>query len=384
MFKEILNLIRQLHPDQKSIPLHKPYFDDEDKLFLNKCIDTSFVSTAGQFTTDFEQILKEYSKSKYVLTTINGTSALQLALKVVGVESGDEVLTQKISFVATANAIVYNQAEPIFIDSQKNNMGMDPELLEEFLTKNTKFDDFGKCINLLTNKIIKACVPVHVLGQTADIIKIVSICDKFNIPVIEDAAEALGSTYNNKHLGTFGALGILSFNGNKIITTGGGGAILINQEKYYHHLKHLITLAKIDHPWEISHDEVGFNFRMPSLNAALGLSQIKKIDRILKQKKKITQTYNECLVSLDKKIYSVDIVGQHNNWINAVIFSEQNSRDEFLKISNIENIFTKPIWMPLNNLKMYQKCLSINNGNAEKFYEKIVLLPSSVCSLENY
>ncbi len=378
MFNEIINFIKSLYK-RDFIPLHEPVFIGKEKDYLLKCLDSTYVSYVGEFVDKLEKAIEQFTGSKYAIATVNGTSALHIALLLVGVEREDEVITQPLTFVATCNAIKYAGAEPVFVDISKNTLGMAPESLEYFFKNHTYVNKDGYLINKETKRKVKACVPMHTFGHPCEIEDIVSLCEKYNIPVIEDAAESLGSFYKNKHTGTFGKIGILSFNGNKIITTGGGGMILTNDEKMVKRAKHITTTAKVPHQYEYYHDEVGYNYRMPNINAAIGLAQMEQLPKFLEIKRQIAKTYKEFFKNFkDIKFIEESEYSQSNYWLNAILFENKKQRDEFLEYSNKNGVLTRPAWTLMYKLPMYKDCFKIETQNAEYIEERLVNLPSGV------
>jgi len=377
MFEDIIYFIKELYGDKEFIPLHEPCFIGNEKKYLNKCIDSTFVSSVGKFVDDFEEKIANYTGSKYAIATSNGTSALHISLILANVSQDDEVITQPITFVATCNAIQYCGAIPLFVDVDRETMGLSPGILLEFLEKNT-FMRNENCINTKTNRIIKACVPVHTFGNPCRISEIKEICDKFNISLVEDAAESLGSLFRNKHTGTFGKMGVISFNGNKIITAGGGGCIITDDHKLALKAKHLTTTAKIPHKWNFSHDMVGYNYRMPNLNAALVVAQLENLDIYLKSKRKLAKLYNDFFEDYDCSFFIEPKDAMANNWLNTVILRDKKDRDIFLEKTNSSGIMARPIWNLMNSLSMYRECQSSSLANSEWLADRVVNLPSSV------
>lgn len=377
MYKETIDFIKKLYNTDNDIPLHAPCFAGNEKQYLQECIDTTYVSYVGKFVTRFEDMIKDFTGAKYAIATTNGTVALHTALMLSGVKRNDEVLTQALTFVATANAISYCAATPVFIDSDKETLGMSPENLETFLRNETILNDDGYCYNIKTFRRISACVPVHIFGHPVKINYIKSICDTFNIPVVEDAAEALGSLYKSKHVGTFGKIGILSFNGNKIITTGGGGMIVTDDEAIAKRARHVTTTAKVPHPWEFAHDEIGYNYRMPNVNAAIGCAQMENLTKYLENKRELAQTYKGFFEQkgIDFVVEPEDC--RSNYWLNAIVLKDRNQRDEFLKYSNSNGVMTRPVWKLMNNLEMFRDCQTANLDNAKWLEERIANIPSS-------
>jgi len=364
---------------KNTAPLHEPVFDGNEWIYLKACLDSSYVSSVGKFVDQFEADLVKYTDSKYAIATVNGTSALHIALKVINVEKDDEVLVPSLSFVATANAVIYSNATPHFVDSSPNTLGIDPEKLDDYLFNNTE-QKSGHCFNKITKKRIKAIIPMHTFGHPVDLEYLLKVTKKFNIDIVEDAAESLGSFYKGKHTGTFGLVGTLSFNGNKIITTGGGGAIITNNREIAALAKHLTTTAKLRHKWEFIHNTVGYNYRMPNINAALGCSQLEKINDKLKTKRILFHKYNEEFMKIDGiSLFSEPKNSRSNYWLQTLVLdnSDINVRDEILKITNEDNIQTRPIWKPLHQLKPFKNCPRMNVENAISLYEKIINIPSS-------
>lgn len=378
MYNKIVEFIQNIYNTNAFIPLHEPKFIGNEKRYLSECIESTFVSSVGKYVDKFEEKIASYTGSKYAIATINGTSALHISLKLVDVDENCEVITQALSFVATVNAIKYCGAEPIFLDVSKNTLGLSPKSLVNFLNKNTIFDHNGNCINKKTKKIIKACVPMHTFGHPCKIDKIVSICNDYNIAVVEDAAESLGSLYKNRHTGTFGKIGTFSFNGNKIITTGGGGMIITDDESLAIRAKHLTTTAKVPHKWEYSHDEIGFNYRMPNLNAALGVAQLENLTRFLYKKRELAHKYS--IFFKNSKISFINETGdsKSNYWLQSIVLKNKKQRDEFLEITNQRGIMTRPIWKLLNSLDMFKESQCDSLKNSKWLEKRVVNIPSSV------
>lgn len=376
-FKKISTFIRDLYPDKEIIPLHEPLFIGNEVKYLKECIETTFVSRVGPFVDRFETMIEEYTGAKKAVVCISGTNALHIALILSGVERDDEVITQPLTFIATTNAISYCGANPVFVDVSKKTLGMDPDKLEDFLIKKTSISK-GYCINKLSGKRIKACVPMHTFGHSAEIESIKDICDRFQIDLIEDAAESLGSKYKNKHTGTFGKFGILSFNGNKTITTGGGGMILTNDLMLGERAKHLTTQAKVPHPWEYIHDEIGYNYCMPNLNAALGCAQLENLDIYISKKRGIADKYKKFFESINISFFSEPKNSFSNYWLNVIFLKDRAERDAFLEYTNCNGIRTRPSWRLMNKLSMFQNCITGDLSNANQIEDTLVNLPSSV------
>lgn len=378
MLQNLINFIRKIYNSQDFIPLHVPNFLGNEKKYLNECIDTTFVSYVGAFVTKFEEMTRDFTGAGFAVATVSGTTALQIALQIAGVKSGDEVITQPLTFAATCNAIVHAGGTPVFVDVDKHTLGMSPEKLFDFLNQTSIVKDDGYCYNRSSGRRIAACLPVHIFGFPARIDEIIEICHKFNIVVVEDAAESLGSFYKGKHTGTFGKLGILSYNGNKTVTTGGGGMILTDKEGLAKRAKHITTTAKKPHPYEFVHDEIGYNFRMPNVNAAIGVAQMEYIDKILENKRQTAMLYKEFCED-----NGIDFITEPENtfsnyWLNTIVLKNLDERNEFLKFSNENGVMTRPIWRLMNKLPMFERCQSGNLENSLWYEERVVNLPSSV------
>lgn len=360
------------------VSLHAPTFRGNEKKYLLKCIDENFVSSVGKGIILFEERIKKFVGINHAIATVNGTSALHTALKVGKVNNGDEVITQGLTFVATCNAISYTGASPIFIDVDKKTMGMSPDALIEFLEKNTFKNLKGETINKNTNKKISACVPMHTFGYPCRIDEIIEICNKYSIQVIEDSAESLGSFYKNKHTGNFGLSGIFSFNGNKIITTGGGGMIVSKNKAYAESCRHITTTAKVKHKFEFIHDQIAFNYRMPNINAVLGLAQLESLETFINKKRSLAKSYHKLFENLGISIFKEPKNSRSNYWLNCIILNNAKEKNDFLEIANEKGVMARPIWTLMNNLKIYQKCQTDNLKNSKWLYDKVVCLPSGV------
>jgi perosamine synthetase len=375
--KSIVNFIRSIYNTDSFIPLHEPRFMGNEKKYLSECVDSTFVSSVGKFVDRFELAAAEFTGAKYAIATSNGTSALHISLIIAGVEVGDEVITQPLTFVATCNAISYSNAKPIFVDVDRDTMGMSPEALESFLSLNATIKNL-QCVNKSTGNIIKACIPMHTFGHPCRINDIQKICKKWNIALIEDSAESLGSFYNGQHTGTFGDLGVLSFNGNKIITSGGGGCILTNKEEIAKKAKHITTTAKEPHKWDYTHDMVGYNYRMPNLNAALIVAQLEQLNTFLKNKRLLAKTYENFFNNRGLNFVSEPENSKSNYWLNSIILDDLNKRNLFLEETNSQGIMTRPIWTLMNKLSMFKEAQCGNLTNAEWLENRVVNIPSSV------
>ena len=376
MYKDVVSFIQKIYKTTDFIPLHEPKFIGNEKKYLNECIDSTFVSSVGEFVDEFEEKISEYTGSKYAVTTSNGTSALHISLLLANVKCNDEVITQPLTFVATCNAISYCNAKPIFIDVDKDTMGLSPSALLNFLEANTSVVN-NQCINNSTGKVIKACVPMHTFGNPCRIDEIKDICDQYNICLIEDAAESLGSLYKGKHTGTFGKMGVMSFNGNKIITAGGGGCIITDSEELAKKAKYLTTTAKVPHKWEFTHDFTGYNYRMPNINAALLVAQLESIEQLLSKKRKLSYAYKTFFDSQKIEFNVEPKNAKSNYWLNAIILKDKEQRDFFLRETNLNNIITRPIWTLMNKLPMYQNSQTDKLDNSLWLADRVVNIPSS-------
>jgi aminotransferase in exopolysaccharide biosynthesis len=363
MYSNVINFIRDTFKEPEAfIPLHAPYFGGNEKKYLLDTIDSTFVSSVGAYVNRFEEMMAEITGAKYAIATTNGTTALHLALITAGVKRDEEVITQPLTFVATANAITHATAIPVFVDVDKDTMGLSPVALQAFLSENAEIKD-GKTINKTTGRRIAACVPMHTFGFPCRIDEIAEVCGKYNIPLVEDAAESLGTFYKGKHTGNFGLVAAFSFNGNKTVTCGGGGALVTNDEKLAQHAKHLSTTAKIPHPYEFVHDEVGYNYRMPNLNAAVACAQLEQLSTILNNK--------------DIQFVTEIRDGKANYWLNTIVLNNLEERDAFLKATNDSKVMTRPIWKLMNKLAMYAYCQCGPLDNSLWLEERVVNIPSS-------
>jgi perosamine synthetase len=375
--ENIIKFIRETFDTKEFIPLHEPRFLGNEKKYLNECIDSTFVSSVGKFVDEFEKEFAKFVGSKYAVATVNGTSALHIALLLAGVEKDDEVITQALTFVATANAISYIGAKPIFLDVDLETMGLSPKSLENFLQTNCILEN-GVCKNKKSGKKVKAIVPMHTFGHPAKIDELVEIAEKWNIKVVEDSAESLGSFYKEKHTGTFGDFGVFSFNGNKIITSGGGGVIVTDNETLAKKAKHLTTTAKIQHKWEYIHDEVGFNYRMPNLNASLLVAQLENLNSYLENKRDLAEKYKKFFQNENLKFIEEPKNSKSNYWLNAILLKDKNERDRFLEMTNQNGVMTRPIWKLMNELEMFKNCQTDDLKNSKYLADRVVNIPSSV------
>ncbi|ENZ3885535.1 aminotransferase LegC [Campylobacter coli] len=377
MFEKEISFIKSLF-NKENIALHEPCFIGNEKKYLLECIDNGFVSSVGEFVTRFEEALKEKTKARFVIATNTGTAALHIALLANGIDENCEVITQSISFVATANAIAYTGAKPVFLDIDENTLSLSPKALEHFLENQTYQKD-NLSYNKTTHKPIKACVIMHTFGLSAHIKAIKELCEKYHILLIEDAAEALGSTYENKALGTFGKCGILSFNGNKIITGGCGGAILSDDENLAKLAKHLSTTAKIPHPYEYDHDRIAYNYRLCNINAAILLAGLENLELFLENKRELAKIYKDFFKNHDKCKFIDEKSNEKSNfWLNTLLFKNENLRNIFLEECLKNNIFVRPIWKSLPSLKAFQNCQSDELINTKNLEKRLINLPSSI------
>lgn len=375
--QETISFIQETFNTTEFIPLHVPRFTGNEKQYLMETIDSTFVSSVGAYVDKFEAMMQELTATQKAVAVVNGTSGLQVALRLVGVKEGDEVLTQALTFVATANAIAYNAAKPVFVDVDRDTMGLSPQALSDFLEQYGELREDG-CYNSKTGNKISACLPMHTFGFPVRIDEIIKICTKWEIPVVEDAAESLGSEFKGEPTGSFGELGVFSFNGNKIVTCGGGGAIVSNNIELGEKAKYLTTTAKKPHPYEYHHDELGYNFRMPNLNAALACAQLESLNSFLKNKRDLAESYAHFFEEQDVKFRTEMPNTTANYWLMCVELESKQERDFFLKETNDAGVMTRPIWQLMYKLPMYKDCLRDEQVNAEFLEDRIVNIPSSV------
>lgn len=375
--QSIISFIQDAFRTKDFIPLHEPRFRGNEKKYVLDTIDSTFVSSVGAYVDRFEVMMQGITATKKAIATVNGTSALQIALRLAGVSTGDEVITQALTFVATANAIAHNGATPIFLDVDLDTMGLSPKAVQLFLDEYGEIREDG-CYNKSTGKKIAACIPMHTFGFPVHLDELIHVCDQWNIPVVEDAAESLGSEYKGKQTGSFGKLGIFSFNGNKTVTCGGGGAIVTNYIELGIKAKYLTTTAKRPHPYEFFHDELGYNFRMPNLNAALACAQLEQLDGMLESKRELALLYQDFFSSQGIYFRTELPDTKANYWLMCVELENKEERDLFLKETNSNKVMTRPIWQLMYRLPMYQDCHRDAQKNAEFLEERIVNIPSSV------
>ena len=377
-FHKIIDFIKSKFPNQEIISLHEPKFSGREKEYVIDTINSTFVSSVGPYVDKFELMMSEITKTKKSIATVNGTSALQVALRLSGVKTGDEVITQALTFIATINSIIYNNADPIFLDVDIDTMGLSPKSVNNFLEENGEIREDGFCYNKKTNKKIAACMPMHTFGFPVHLDELILVCSKWNIPIVEDAAESIGSEYNNKPTGSFGKLGVFSFNGNKIITSGGGGTIVTNDIELGLKAKHLVTTAKVPHLYEYIHDEIGYNFRMPNLNAALACAQLEQLYPFILNKRKLANEYKNDFDKLGVKFRSELPNTKANYWLMCIELENRKDRDSFLKETNASQIMTRPIWQLIFKSPIYSKFQRDSQENAMYLEDRIVNIPSSV------
>jgi len=375
--QKIVDFIKQTFNTQEFIPLHEPQFFGNEKKYLNDCIDSTFVSSVGKYVDTFEKEFARTVGSKHAIATVNGTAALHISLILADVKKDDEVITQPLTFIATCNAISYIGAKPIFVDVDLDTMGLSPESLKNFLETNCEIQN-SKCINKTTGKTIKACVPMHTFGHPCKIVEIKEICDMWHIALVEDAAESLGSYYKDKHTGTFGKIGAFSFNGNKIITSGGGGVIVTDDEALAKRAKHITTTAKIAHHYEYVHDEIGYNYRLPNINAALLVAQLEQLEKFLASKRDLATQYKEFFANENITFIEEPKECKSNYWLQVVVLQDINQRNEFLEFTNKNGVMSRPIWKLMNELEMFKDCQKTDLKNAKYLEERVVNIPSSV------
>ena len=378
MYEKVISFIHKLYGTEEFVPLSVPKFMGNEKKYLEECIDTTFVSSVGKFVDRFENDMAAYTGAKKAVVCVSGTSALHMAMMLVGVERNDEVLTQALTFIATCNAISYIGAHPVFIDVDKDTIGLSPIAVKNWLAKNAEIRN-GECFNKNTGRRVKACVPMHTFGHPIHIEELIQICEEYHIEVVEDAAESIGSLYKGKHTGTFGKVSAISFNGNKTITTGGGGMMLFNDGELAAKAKHLTTQAKVPHRWEFRHDHIGYNYRMPNINAALGCAQLENIDKFIESKRQVAAEYTELFKNVDGIDFFTEPENTFSNyWLNAVILKDKAAQQAFLQQTNDNGVMTRPIWELMNRLPMFEHCENDGLENTIWFADRVVNIPSSV------
>ena len=377
MVNEMITFIKKRFNQDKFIPLHVPKFNGNEKKYLEECINSTYVSSVGPFVDKFEDLINGITNVKKTTAVVNGTAGLQVALNLVGVKKNNEVLTQSLTFVATANAIAYNNAHPVFLDVDIDTMGLSPKAVNAFLTKYGELRENG-CFNKKTGRKIAACLPMHTFGFPVHLNKLKKVCKDWKIPIVEDAAESLGSKYMGKSTGSFGEVGVFSFNGNKIITSGGGGAIVTNNLDIGKRAKFLTTTAKKSHPFEFIHNELGFNYRMPNINAALACAQLEQLSVYLKSKRKLALDYKSFFTEKGIKFRTENTNTKANYWLMCIELENKKERDFILKKTNNSNIMTRPIWRLMNELPMYKNCQKDEQKNSYFLQDRILNIPSSV------
>jgi len=380
MYKEFVHFVRELYRTNDFIPLHAPQFRGNEKEYLLDTIDSTFVSSVGAYVDQFEERVAEYTGAKYAIATVNGTAALHIALKLAGVEPNTEVITQSLTFVATCNVIRHCQAEPVFVDVDLETMGLSPDSLVAFLDEHAEIRDDGNCWNKTSNNKITACLPMHTFGFPVRLDEISKICQQYQIPLVEDAAESLGSFYKEQHTGILGKTAAISFNGNKIITTGGGGMVLTNDAGTAKRAKHITTTAKVPHKWAFEHDEVGYNYRLPNLNAALGVAQMESLPGFVSEKRDLAVAYQRWGSENGMQFAQQPIHTQANYWLNSIVTEDQQSRDEWLQQTNELGVMTRPAWTPMHLLEINKGAVSADMSTTVYLYDRLINVPSSVCA----
>jgi len=373
----IVSTLRSLLPEEEFIGLHEPTFTGNEWTYVKDCLDTGWVSSVGKYVDRFEKELAEYTGVRHAVAVVNGTAALHICLLLAGVMPGDEVIIPALTFVATANAVAYTGAIPHFVDCDARTLGLDPQKLDGYLAEIAEVRD-GVCFNRLSGRRIRAVVPMHTFGHPVDLDALTSVCERFNLEMIEDAAESLGSYYKGKHTGNWGKLSAMSFNGNKIMTTGGGGAILTNDSALAKLAKHLTTTAKTPHPWAFNHDMMAYNYRMPNLNAALGCAQLEQLPDFLERKRKLADRYAQAFASVaGVRFISEPEFARSNYWLNVLLLEQAEERDTVLETTNRHGIMTRPVWTLMHRLPMFLDCPRMNLSVAEDLEARLVNIPSS-------
>lgn len=378
MYNNVIDFIRQTFKQPEGVvPLHAPCFIGNEKKYLNECIDTTFVSSVGKFVDRFEEMVAEYTGAKRAVVCVNGTNALHMAMLLVGVEQGDEVITQPLTFVATTNAISYIGAHSVFLDVDRDTMGLSPVKVRAWLQQNSEIRS-GECFNRVTGRRIKACIPMHTFGHPVHLDELIEVCKDYHLELIEDAAESIGSFYKGKHTGTFGKVGVISFNGNKTITTGGGGMLLFMDEELGKYAKYITTQAKVPHRWEFVHDHIGYNYRMPNINAALGCAQMEYLQEFVENKRDLACKYAAYFKNSDITFFTEPANCQSNYWLNVVMLKDKETRERFLQETNDFGVMTRPVWQLMTRLPMFKDCQCGDLSNAEWLEARVVNIPSSV------
>jgi aminotransferase in exopolysaccharide biosynthesis len=377
VIKELIDFIQTYYSSEEFIPLHAPNFNGNEKAYVCETIDSTFVSSVGGFVDEFENKIEKFTSAGKAIATVNGTAALQTALYMSNVQAGDLVITQALTFVATGNALIHMGSAPIFIDVDKESLSLCPKKMQGWLEDNAELDNDGSCIHRLTGAVIKAAMPMHTFGHPAKLDELKAVCESWNLILIEDAAESLGSFYKGRHTGTIGHFSALSFNGNKIITTGGGGMLLCRDQANGRRAKHITTTAKIPHPFEYYHDEPGFNYRLPNLNAALGCAQMEGLTEILQKKRELANSYEAFFKETEYEFLLEPEYASSNYWLNALICLDKEHRDELLNETNQNGVMTRPVWRLLNELPMFKNAIKGDLSTSKWFADRIVNIPSS-------
>ncbi len=373
----IRSVIHQKNEDP--VALHEPCFNGNEWKYVKDCIDSTWVSYVGKYVDRFEEMIADFTGVKKAVAVVNGTAALQIALKLAGVKPGDEVLVPALTFVATANAVVHCGAIPHFVDSEEKTLGIDPHKLKDYLNKTCKINT-DECVNKNTGRRIKGIIPMHAFGHPVDLDPLIDVSREYKLEVIEDAAESLGSFYKGRHTGNWGKLAILSFNGNKSITTGGGGAIIANDENLAKLAKHLTTTAKIPHRWEYRHDQIGYNYRLPNINAAIGCAQMEQLPVFMKKKRNLASRYSQAFQNVEGvHFFNEPPNAKSNYWLNVLLLDDANieQRNILLEKTNNAGIMTRPVWTLLNKLDMFKDCPCMDLTCANSLEQRVINIPSS-------
>jgi len=376
-YKPVIELIQEIYRTKNIISLHEPQFFGNEKIYLNNVIDSTFVSSVGEYINQFESMMVNITSAGSAIAVVNGTAGLHSALHQAGVRVGDVVITQSLTFVATCNAIRNAGAEPIFVDVSSVGLGLCPNALEKYLNKFAYINNDHECCLKQNNKVIKVVMPMHTFGHPVQLSELINICNSWHLTLIEDAAESLGSLYKGQHTGTFGEFGVISFNGNKIVTTGGGGVVLCQNKENGRQMKHITTTAKVPHPYEYIHDQVGFNYRMPNLNAALGCAQLEKLVLYVEEKRNLAKKYRNFFTTSEFEFLDEPSYAKSNFWLNAIICKNRDERNKLLNETNAVGIMTRPIWTLMHNLPMYNKCMRGDLSMSEWLQDRVVNLPST-------
>lgn len=377
MIQQLIQFVQETYQTQDFIPLHAPTFQGNEKKYVDDTIESTFVSSVGKYVDQFELEIEQFTQCKKAVATMNGTAALHTALYMAGVKAGDLVITQALTFVATCNALFHMGAEPIFVDASKISLGLCPKAAAIYLEQNAKINDKGDCVHKQTGQRIRAIIPMHTFGHPVELDELLVVCKKWNLILVEDAAESLGSFYKGRHTGTIGQFGALSFNGNKIITTGGGGMVLCDNKDVGQHTRHVTTTAKVPHPYEFYHDEPGFNYRLPNLNAALGCAQMEGLKKTLANKRALAIRYQEFFVGSEYQFVTEPSYAKSNYWLNAIICPDVESRNLLLKQTNEHKVMTRPIWQLMHRLPMFKNAMRGDLSVSEWLEAHLVNLPST-------